>query len=97
MDELDSCMDAIKEVAEQNNERIRVTESKALLYDLQKRFSPKLTLVGPNIPSRLLIKEAPMKKVHGRGGAQVDCERSRHKRRSKTQTRGLFEEKENAR
>ena len=38
MDELESCMDAVKEVAEQNNEQIRITESKAKLYDVQKKF-----------------------------------------------------------
>ena len=73
MDELEACMDAVKEVAEQNNERIRVTESKALLYDVQKRFSPKLCLVGPNEPTRLLLKEGGVRKAHARGGTQVAC------------------------
>ncbi|KAH8071226.1 hypothetical protein JL721_4663 [Aureococcus anophagefferens] len=72
MDELESCMDAVKEVAEQNNEQIRITESKAKLYDVQKKFSPKLCLVGPNEPTRLLVKDGDAKKVHGRGGAQAD-------------------------
>lgn len=73
MEELEACMDAVKEVAEQNNERIRVTESKALLYDVQKRFSPKLCLVGPNEPTRLMLKEGGVRKAHARGGTQVAC------------------------
>jgi len=73
MDELESCMDAVKEVAEQNNEQIRIVESKAKLYDVQRKFSPKLCLVGPNEPTRLLVKDGDAKKVHGRGGAQVPC------------------------
>ena len=78
MDELESCMDAVKEVAEQNNEQIRITESKAKLYDVQRRLidqkgGAKVCLVGPNQPTRLLVKDGDVKKVHGRGGAQVAC------------------------
>ena len=62
-------MDAVKEVAEQNNERIRVTESRALLYEVQNRFAPRLQLVGPGQPLRLFVKEGLAKKAHARGGA----------------------------
>ncbi|KAJ8599236.1 hypothetical protein CTAYLR_006205 [Chrysophaeum taylorii] len=68
-EELEAALEAVRSVAEENNERIRATESKAKLYDLQKRFVKCADLVGP----RFFIKEGPMRKVHGRGGIVVEC------------------------
>lgn len=73
VEELENCIEAIRDVAQANNELIRLTESKAILYDIQKRFAMKPPLVGPGISPRYFVKEGILRKVHGRGGSQVQC------------------------
>lgn len=70
LEELEQSLEAVKDVAEANNEKIRENESKALLYDVQRRFWPPLQLVVTN---RHFVKEGALRKVNGRGGAQVEC------------------------
>lgn len=70
LDELERSLDAVKDVAEANNEKIKENESKALLYEIQRRFSPPLQLV---LTERRFVKEGTVRKVNGRGGGHVDA------------------------
>ena len=66
-------MEVVHEVALRNNEKIRESESRAAMYELELRFKPdarpRPPLVGAGQPLRQLLREGAAQKINQKGSS----------------------------